>query len=99
MKADYKKGDEEAKVHSVLMGMNLESPTECVKDVDAEEYKMGMEMEGEEHKDIAHGDVTIVQKIVMAHLKEDKKYYSKLKKLEGEDEEEEKEEEKEEKED
>lgn len=93
----YKKGDEEAKVHAVLMAQNWDNPAEDLKGVNAKEYKMGMEMEGKEHKDIAHGDMTIVHKIVMAHLKENKKYYTMLKKLEGEGEDEK--EEKEDKED
>jgi hypothetical protein len=34
----------------------------------------------QEHKDITHGDEKMTRKIVMAHLNEDKYYYTKLKK-------------------
>ena len=45
------------------------------------EMKKGMEVE-KEHNDITHGKEELVRKIVMAHLKEDKHYYSKLEKME-----------------
>jgi hypothetical protein len=77
------KGDKEKEVHDVLMASDLDkNPVGDMKDVKGKEYKMGMEMEGEEHKDIAHGDVGIIHKIVMAHLKENPKYYSMLKEME-----------------
>ena len=43
------------------------------------EFKKGMKVE-QEHKDITKGKKSITKKIVMAHLKEHKDYYSKLKK-------------------
>ena len=45
------------------------------------EMKKGMEVE-KEHNDITKGDKEMIHKIVMAHLKEDKHYYSKLEKME-----------------
>lgn len=45
-----------------------------------EEFVMGMNEELE-HRDITHGDPIETAKIVIAHLKEDKHYYSKLKNL------------------
>lgn len=47
------------------------------KEVDLDEFCDGM-FEEEEHKDITHGDPKKTAKIVLAHLKEDPKYYSKL---------------------
>jgi hypothetical protein len=43
------------------------------------EFKRGMRVE-QEHKDITKGKKAITKKIVVAHLKEHKNYYSKLKK-------------------
>ena len=43
------------------------------------EFNKGMKVE-QEHKDITKGKKGITKKIVMAHLKEHKDYYSKLKK-------------------
>ena len=45
------------------------------------EKKLGMSVE-KEHNDITHGDPKIIEKIVMAHLKENSNYYSKLKEIE-----------------
>ena len=45
------------------------------------EKKMGMSVE-KEHSDITHGDSKIIEKIVMAHLKENPNYYSRLKEIE-----------------
>ena len=52
-----------------------------------DQFKMGMKVELEHGKrskktDITHNDPVKTAKIVLAHLKEDKKYYSKLKKME-----------------
>ncbi len=79
------KGDKEAEMHNTLMAMDMnKNPTEEIKGSNPKEYKMGMEMEGEEHKDIAHGSVDVIHKIVMAHLKENPKYYTMLKEMEKE---------------
>lgn len=43
-----------------------------------EEFSMGLKEEFE-HEDVTGGDLGLTGKIVMAHLKEDAKYYSKLK--------------------
>lgn len=43
-----------------------------------DEFKMGMKEEGKEHSDITGGDKEAVKKIVLAHLKEDPHYYTKL---------------------
>lgn len=43
------------------------------------EKKMGIEME-KEHNDITHGDPKLINKLVMAHLKENPNYYSLVKK-------------------
>jgi ferritin-like metal-binding protein YciE len=48
------------------------------EDVDKKEFLMGMDEEME-HKDITGGDPVLTAKIVMAHLKEDPHYYTKLK--------------------
>jgi hypothetical protein len=48
---------------------------------DLMEMDMGMEVE-KEHDDVTGGDPKKKKMIVDAHLKEDKKYYSKLKKME-----------------
>jgi len=48
---------------------------------DLRELNMGMEVE-KEHDDLTGGDKKKTKMIVDAHLKEDKKYYSKLKKME-----------------
>ena len=47
---------------------------------DPKELKMGMKDE-KEHKDVTKGDPVKTLKIVISHLKEDKKYYSKIKKV------------------
>jgi hypothetical protein len=78
----YRKSDEEEKIHAHLMAIDWDNPAECLKDVDSRQYMLGMQIEGEEHADVAHGDIGIVHKIVMAHLKEDKEYYTKLAKME-----------------
>lgn len=44
------------------------------------EKKMGMKVE-REHNDVTHGDPKLVEKIVMAHLKEVPDYYTKLKEI------------------
>lgn len=44
------------------------------------QFEMGMNVE-KEHNDITHGNKDMTAKIVMVHLKEDSKYYDKLKKL------------------
>lgn len=46
---------------------------------DKKELKMGYEEE-KEHKDVTGGDPVKTLKIAIAHLKEDPKYYTKLKK-------------------
>ena len=46
--------------------------------VDLDEFCDGM-FEEEEHRDITHGDPVKTAKIVLAHLKEDPRYYTKLK--------------------
>ena len=51
---------------------------------DLKEMDLGMEVE-EEHDDLTGGDEKKKKMIVMAHLKEDKNYYSKLKEMEEED--------------
>jgi hypothetical protein len=48
---------------------------------DLMEMDMGMEVE-KEHDDLTGGDKKKKKMIVDAHLKEDKKYYTKLKKME-----------------
>ena len=48
------------------------------EDYSIDEFKMGMKEELE-HKDITHGNLIQTAKIVLAHLKEDKEYYTKLK--------------------
>lgn len=48
------------------------------KDIDMDEFRQGMKDE-QEHKDVTGGDMLATAKIVLAHLKEDPKYYSKLK--------------------
>ncbi len=48
---------------------------------DLMEMDLGMEVE-KEHDDLTGGDKKKKKMIVDAHLKEDKKYYSKLKKME-----------------
>jgi len=48
------------------------------------EKKLGMSVE-REHDDITHGKPEMINKIVMAHLKEDPNYYSKIKKVIKED--------------
>ena len=82
MKKGYKKGDEEMKMHARLMEVDWENPADEVSKYDSREYKMGLLVEGEEHANIAHGDLGIVSKIVCAHLKEDSKYYTHLKEME-----------------
>lgn len=51
------------------------------KEVDLDEFANGMFVE-EEHRDITHGDPEMTAKIVLAHLKEDPRYYTKLEKIE-----------------
>jgi hypothetical protein len=57
---------------------------------DKDQLRMGIEVEkehsGEKGKDVAvvHKDSDLL-KIAVAHLREDPKYYTKLKKMEGED--------------
>lgn len=50
-------------------------------EVDLDEFCNGMFVE-EEHKDVTHGDPKLTAKIVLAHLKERKDYYTQLEKVE-----------------
>ena len=52
-----------------------------LKSFDKKQAKIGMEVE-KEHQDVTHGDQTLTAKIAASHLKEDPKYYTKLKKVE-----------------
>lgn len=52
-----------------------------LKKFDKKQAKIGMEVE-KEHQDVTHGDQTLTAKIAASHLKEDPKYYTKLKKME-----------------
>ena len=61
-----------------------------ISKIDVKELQMGMKVE-EEHSgkmgkdtDVTGGDPVKVLKIAVAHLREDPKYYTKLKKIEGE---------------
>ena len=49
--------------------------------IDPKQFKMGMVAE-REHRDITKGDPIKTAKIVLAHLKEKKNYYTLLKKVE-----------------
>lgn len=61
-----------------------------ISDIDVKELQMGMEVEKEhsgkmgKDTDVTGGDPIKVLKISVAHLREDPKYYTKLKKIEGE---------------
>lgn len=46
---------------------------------DSPEFKKGMKVE-QEHRDITKGKKSMTKKIVIAHLKEHRNYYSKLQK-------------------
>jgi len=48
-------------------------------DVDINEFTLGLNEELE-HKDVTGGDLKTTAKIALAHLKEDSRYYTKLKK-------------------
>lgn len=52
-----------------------------LKKFDKKQAKMGMDVE-KEHQDVTHGDTQMTAKIAASHLKEDPKYYTKLKKME-----------------
>lgn len=52
-----------------------------LKKFDKKQARMGMNVE-KEHQDVTHGDTQMTAKIAAAHLREDPKYYSKLKKVE-----------------
>ncbi len=52
-----------------------------LKKFDAAQAKMGMSVE-KEYDDVTEGDPTLTAKIAAAHLKEDPKYYTKLKQVE-----------------
>jgi hypothetical protein len=52
-----------------------------LKKFDKKQARMGMDVE-KEHQDVTHGDTQMTAKIAAAHLREDPKYYSKLKKVE-----------------
>jgi hypothetical protein len=69
------KGDKEEKLNKDLREADME---------EEDEEKIGMEIE-KEHDDLTGGDKKKIKMIVDAHLKEDKKYYSKLKEMEEED--------------
>ena len=47
--------------------------------VDLGQFQMGLGVELE-HRDMTHGDMEMTGTIALAHLKEDSKYYTKLKK-------------------
>lgn len=49
--------------------------------VSLEEFHRGINIELEEHADIVHGDEMKAGKIALAHLKEDPRYYTKLKRV------------------
>ncbi len=61
-----------------------------ISKIDVKELQMGMKVEKEhdgrmgKDTDVVNGDLTVVLKIAVAHLREDPKYYTKLKKIEGE---------------
>jgi hypothetical protein len=73
------KGDKEEKLNKDLMEADMEK-----EEPEEDQAKMGMEIE-KEHDDLTGGDKKKTKMIVDAHLKEDKKYYSKLKEMEEED--------------
>lgn len=52
-----------------------------LKKFDKKQARMGMDVE-KEHQDVTHGDIQMTAKIAASHLKEDPKYYTKLKKIE-----------------
>jgi hypothetical protein len=74
------KADKEEKLNKDLKEADLEKEDEKEED----QIKLGMEIE-KEHDDLTGGDKKKIRMIVDAHLKEDKKYYSKLKEMEEED--------------
>ncbi len=49
------------------------------KEVSLKEFRVGLKEELE-HRNVTHGDLLVTGKIALAHLEEDKKYYTKLKK-------------------
>jgi 2'-5' RNA ligase len=67
-------------VSTTFISIPALAKVECPDGVDPDEWEMGMEEE-KEHDDITHGDPVLTGKIVMAHLKEDPKYYSHLKEV------------------
>ena len=81
-----KKADKEQTLHTMLMAQDWENPTKDMASANPEQYALGMKVEGKEHADIAHGDVGIIHKIVMAHLKEMPDYYTKLQAMDQKDE-------------
>lgn len=52
-----------------------------LKPFNKKQAKMGMESE-KEHQDVTHGNPNLTAKIAAAHLKEDPKYYTKLRNME-----------------
>ncbi len=70
-----RKADKEEKLNKDLKEAELEN------EKPEDQVKLGMEIE-KEHDDLTGGDKKKTKMIVDAHLKEDKKYYSKLKKME-----------------
>lgn len=52
------------------------------QEVDLNEFRMGLEVEME-HKDVTGGDPILTGKIALAHLKEMKDYYTRLKEMES----------------
>jgi len=73
------KADKEEKLKKDLMDAEVEN-----EDEEEDQVKLGMDIE-KEHDDLTGGDPKKTRMIVDAHLKEDKKYYSKLKEMEEED--------------
>jgi hypothetical protein len=61
-----------------------------IKGVDPQQLKWGMEIEKEhdgrrgKDTDVVHRNDAVIMKIAIAHLREKKDYYTKLKKMEGE---------------
>jgi hypothetical protein len=65
---------EEAEALGKRQGVNFD-------DIDPEQFRIGLEIEME-HADVIKGDEEVLARIVLAHLKEDGRYYTKLQAME-----------------
>jgi len=78
---EYALGKVRRALHRVLRDNPACHEMDCNSEsTDNAELEMGIDDEAEEHEDVTHGDKDVAEKIAKGHLKQNPKYYTKLKK-------------------